>query len=458
MKIIIFGLLLVLSSSPYARAFQSPITHPHAHTLARCRIQPLKPSSSSPNQIRQNHGGSLVRIVANHPHHPHVAASKVSSSLALSSQDEYPQNQREEETVKSAFSASSSSLVALSGLFTKYAPLWTVGAAWVGLSSKSSLVSTSTLGSLSTMQWALGTLMWSMGLTITSKDLSRTLFRSDGQTPSILIANALLCFGMMPLLALAISHTFGFNPHQIAGIVLLGSVSGGQASNLFTLLAGGDVALSILCTLTTTLLGVLATPILIQWLLNCVVVVNGLAVLKSVASLVLIPLVLGLSLDQLLPPRLMGRIRPLAPMLGIVSTWILVAGGAANSADLLGLASSSATVVGTGMMNERITLLVASCLFPLLGGTLALGASHYLPLLPRWNHISEASRRTLVIETLSKSPTLAYVLAQTHFGPLAASIPAAGMVSLAVIGALLSSIWSIVSPIHETNTDTNDAA
>jgi predicted Na+-dependent transporter len=29
---------------------------------------------------------------------------------------------------------------------------------------------------------------------------------------------------------------------------LLGSVSGGQASNLFTLLAGGDVALSIVCT------------------------------------------------------------------------------------------------------------------------------------------------------------------------------------------------------------------
>uniref|UniRef100_A0A7S2UQA2 Uncharacterized protein n=1 Tax=Attheya septentrionalis TaxID=420275 RepID=A0A7S2UQA2_9STRA len=432
-------------SSPYARAFQSP-THPHAHTISRYmyRIQRLK--SSSTNQIRQNHGGSLLfRIVANHPHHPHVA-SKVSSSLASSSQDEYPQNQREEETI-----SSSSLVVALSGLFTKYAPLWTVGAAWVGLSSKSSLGSTTgsmTLGSLSTMQWALGTLMWSMGLTITSNDLSRTLFRSDGQTPSILMANALLCFGMMPLLALTISHAFGFTPHQTAGIVLLGSVSGGQASNLFTLLAGGDVALSIVCTLTTTLLGVLATPILIQWLLNCVVVVNGMAVLKSVASLVLIPLVFGLSLDKL-APRLVGRIRPLAPMLGIVSTWILVAGGAANSADLLGLASC-ANVVPTSM-KERVTLLVASCLFPLLGGALALGASH-LPLLPRSKHISEASRRTLVIETLSKSPTLAYVLAQTHFGPLAASIPAAGMVSLAVIGALLSSIWSIVSPIHEIPT------
>jgi BASS family bile acid:Na+ symporter len=55
----------------------------------------------------------------------------------------------------------------------------------------------------------------------------------------------------------------------------------------------------------------------------------------------------------------------------------------------------------------------------------------------------------LVVETLSKSPTLAYVLALKHFGRSAASIPAAGMVSLAVIGALVASLWSIIDPIDQ---------
>jgi predicted Na+-dependent transporter len=54
---------------------------------------------------------------------------------------------------------------------------------------------------------------------------------------SIVIINAVLCFTMMPL--------------RTAGMVLLGSVSGGQGSNLFALLAGGDVALSVVCTLST---------------------------------------------------------------------------------------------------------------------------------------------------------------------------------------------------------------
>jgi BASS family bile acid:Na+ symporter len=59
------------------------------------------------------------------------------------------------------------------------------------------------------------------------------------------------------------------------------------------------------------------------------------------------------------------------------------------------------------------------------------------------------ARRTLVVETLSKSPTLAYVLALKHFKRSVASIPAAGMVSLAVIGALVASLWSIIDPIDQ---------
>ena len=47
---------------------------------------------------------------------------------------------------------------------------------------------------------------------------------------------------------MAIANILKYTPSQTAGIVLLGSVSGGQASNLFTLLARGDVALSVVCT------------------------------------------------------------------------------------------------------------------------------------------------------------------------------------------------------------------
>jgi len=248
---------------------------------------------------------------------------------------------------------------------------------------------------------------------------------------SIVIINAVLCFTMMPL--------------QTVGMVLLGSVSGGQASNLFALLAGGDVALSVVCTLSTTILGVIATPLLIKLLLNCVVVVDGVGVLKSVASLVLLPLVTGLEMGWA-APRWVQKVEPFCPLVGVLATLILVAGGAANSASML---------VGEG----RFGIMMASCLLPVLGGGVALLLSYLncnrgmsqgrVGNGERGKVMEEMARRTLVVETLSKSPTLAYVLALKHFGRSAASIPAAGMVSLAVIGALVASLWSIIDPIDQ---------
>ena len=167
-----------------------------------------------------------------------------------------------------------------------YTPFLTSLAALSGVTTP--LLVSKTLGSIEVMQMGLATLMLAMGLTITPKDLSEAF-----QKPSILAMNAFFCFGLMPTISYLIATVLSFNPDLMAGTVLLGSVSGGQASNLFTLLAGGDVALSIICTLSTTLLGVVATPLLVKYLLGHTVAVNGVAVLRSVASLVLAPLLAG---------------------------------------------------------------------------------------------------------------------------------------------------------------------
>ena len=303
---------------------------------------------------------------------------------------------------------------------TLYAPIWTSLAAIIGI-TQTKIVSP-LLGSLSIIQNSLALLMLVMGLTITPTDLSRVL-----KSPSVLMTNAVYCYGMMPLVAVGMSKLFSYNTSETAGIILLASVSGGQASNLFTLLAGGDVALSVVCTLTTTILGVLATPILVQSLLGCSVAVNGLEVFRSVTNLALLPLLTGLSLGCL-APRTVSRIQHLCPPLGVLTTLILVAGGASNSASLLAV--------------NQGTAIIASCVLPIVGGGLALASMANRKL-------SEKSKRALVIETLSKSPTLAYVLARKHFDSKTAAIPAAAMVSLAIIGAVVSSVWSSIRPIND---------
>lgn len=321
------------------------------------------------------------------------------------------------------FSRYASPFSAMAKSFCKLSPLWTVLSASIAVRYSSQL--DSTIGSLRVMQYALSILMLAMGLTITPDDVSRAI-----KKPSIIISNVLLCFGMMPLLSVGIANVLRLSDDYKAGLVLLGCVSGGQASNLFALLAGGDVALSVACTLSTTLLGVVAIPLLVKYFLNCIVVVDGIGVLESVSSLVLLPLLIGLGVGKAMP-SLVKRLESIFPLVGVLATLILVAGGASNS-------------VATSSINATL----ASYLLPLLGGAVALLASHIE--IGGTESMDDASRRTLVVETLSKSPTLAYVLAKKHFGQYAAAIPASGMVSLAVVGAAVASTWSMLDPIENT--------
>ena len=277
------------------------------------------------------------------------------------------------------------------------------------------------LGSLPALQAGMSALMLSMGLSLTPADLRRAL-----ASPREIVLNAALCFGAMPLVAVALAHALGLPAATAAGLVLLGSVSGGQASNLCALLAGGDLALSVVLTVSTTVLGVVATPALVQLLLGATVAVDAAAMLGSIARLVLLPLAAGLAAGQYLP-ALVARLQPSLPRLGVAALLGLVAGGSANAASLL---------LGAAAWRAH----AASILLPLVGGAVALAIAAVARLDGR-------AARTLSIETAIKSPTLAFVLAQTHFESAAvAAVPAASMVWLAAIGAAAASAWRHLAP------------
>jgi len=119
-------------------------------------------------------------------------------------------------------------------------------------------------------------------------------------------------------------------------------------------------------------------------------------------------------------PRVTERLRPFCAPAGIISTSLLVAGGAAAAYG----ASSWRAHVGVICM-------------PLLAAALALE-------LAKASGLCGAVPRTVAIETLVKSPTLAAVLAREHLGPAAAAVPAAGMIWLAIVGAVVAAGWGRV--------------
>ena len=85
--------------------------------------------------------------------------------------------------------------------------------------------------------------MLSMGITLTPND-----FVQVAKEPVPTFMQFMQCYAMMPALALFLGKLFGLEPALVAGMVLVGSINGGQASNLCTYIAKGNVALSVLMT------------------------------------------------------------------------------------------------------------------------------------------------------------------------------------------------------------------
>ena len=72
------------------------------------------------------------------------------------------------------------------------------------------------------------------------------------------------------------------NAALTAGMVLVGSINGGQASNLCTYIARGDVALSVLMTTVTTIGAIFMTPLISKLLLGAIVPVDAVGVSPGV--------------------------------------------------------------------------------------------------------------------------------------------------------------------------------
>lgn len=138
-------------------------------------------------------------------------------------------------------------------------------------------------------------IMFAMGLTLRLEDFGRVLAR-----PKSIGLGLLLQYSVMPLAALAIGHAMALPNDLIAGLVLLGACPGGTASNVMCYLAKADVALSVSLTIASTLLAVVATPVLTWLLIGRTVPVDVGGMLLSLVQIVLLPITLGVVIKQVL--------------------------------------------------------------------------------------------------------------------------------------------------------------
>lgn len=139
----------------------------------------------------------------------------------------------------------------------------------------------------------IAVIMLGMGASLTPRDFTSALKRPYG-----LLIGLVSQYGFMPLIAFTLALTLPVSEPVKIGLLIMGCMPGGTTSNIFTYFSKGNLALSVLMTVNSTLFGVLLIPILL------VIYATGLNVdipaenIIVTLFLLLVPVAIGMALRR----------------------------------------------------------------------------------------------------------------------------------------------------------------
>jgi len=236
-------------------------------------------------------------------------------------------------------------------------------------------------------------LMFDLGLTLEGKDFMLVLRRIRS-----VFAGMLGQLVILPLLAWAVAHAMGLDPIFTIGLVLIACCPGGSSSNIFSMLAKGDEALSVSLTAVSSIITLFTVPCIMQW------------VTASEGESYGITLPVG----NLLAQNLVTMLLPI--LLGIaVRHWWRVA--AAKIERVLSKCAFPALMVlaGTFFVQHRETIVEH---FADLGTSVTLlliGAITVAALLCLLFRLNTQERRTIIIEVGMQNAAQAIAIASSPF-------------------------------------------
>lgn len=98
---------------------------------------------------------------------------------------------------------------------------------------------------------------------------------------------------IMPLVGFGIAHIFNFPPEISAGIILIGCVPSGLASNVMSYIAHANLALAVTIGAISTLISPFVTPFLMKWLGGQYIEVNFWSMMLDILNMIILPIVAG---------------------------------------------------------------------------------------------------------------------------------------------------------------------
>ena len=144
-------------------------------------------------------------------------------------------------------------------------------------------------------------LMFDLGLSLRFEDFGK-VFRQPWPLVIALFGQIIL----LPLIASGLAQLFSLPPVFFIGLILIACCPGGSSSNVFSKLAGGDVALSVTLTALSSIITLFTIPVVMSWATTLVGESVGITLpvgnlIKQNLVLMLLPVLLGIGLHYARP-------------------------------------------------------------------------------------------------------------------------------------------------------------
>ena len=254
----------------------------------------------------------------------------------------------------------------------------------------------------------------------------RTVFERGGGKAQLLAQ--VINFGVIPFLAFGIGQTFfADKPYMALGLLLAGLVPTSGMTISWTGFAKGNMAAAVRMTVVGLVLGSLATPFYVQFLMGTSIEMSVLPALKQVVLIVFLPMVLGVTTQQLLMKRygieaFQKKIAPRFPGFSTVGVLGIV---------FIALALKAQTIAS----NPQLLLIIIVPLLLMYGVNYTLSTLLGKMLLPRGDAIA------MVYGSVMRNLSIALAIAINAFGEQGSE--AALVVAVAYIVQVQSAAWYV---------------
>lgn len=236
-------------------------------------------------------------------------------------------------------------------------------------------------------------LMFNLGLTLRPSD-----FVLIARRPRAMLVGMTGQLILLPLITWALLSCFTLSPLLIIGVMLIACCPGGSSSNVFSMLAKGDVALSVSLTAVSSVLTLFTLPLIMQWTTSAVghsigmhLPVGNLLVQNLLTML--LPILTGIAVRQWWPRRAQSMERVLSKI----------------SFPALMLLAGIFFIQNWQTIYHNFAMLGLCIMSMLLASVSAAG------VLSRLARLSSRERRTIVIEVGMQNAAQAIAIASSPF-------------------------------------------